>query len=81
MSVCHHCRRAFAPTGYNIQFFCSPECRRGHFNAERSAVRAWGRADLVCQHCGGPVAAARSSKRFCSGRCRVAAFRAKQPRA
>ena len=80
MSVCHYCRRAFDPTGYNVQFFCSPECRQAHFNAERGAVRAASRESLVCQHCGGAVAAQRSSRRYCSGRCRAAAFRAKRSR-
>jgi endogenous inhibitor of DNA gyrase (YacG/DUF329 family) len=76
-NMCHQCRREFRRAGYNAHFFCSPECRQAFYNAVRGEHRAESRAGLVCQHCGGPVAAQRSSRRFCSGRCRVAAFRAK----
>jgi hypothetical protein len=79
LNTCHQCRRDFAPTRYK-QFFCSPECRGGFYNALRGEDRAASRQSLVCRHCGGAVAAQRASRRYCSGRCRVAAFRGKQRR-
>jgi hypothetical protein len=32
-------------------------------------------AEPRCAHCGGPLDARRATKKFCSGRCRVAALR------
>jgi hypothetical protein len=40
-------------------------------NAIRMKRRAAARAGRVCEHCGTPIAAARSTKRFCSDICRV----------
>jgi hypothetical protein len=40
-------------------------------NAARTARRAEARAGRMCEHCGTPIAAARSTKRFCSDVCRV----------
>jgi hypothetical protein len=40
-------------------------------NALRTARRAEVRAGRVCEHCGVPIEAARSTKRFCSDICRV----------
>ena len=40
-------------------------------NAARTARRAEARSGRVCAHCGAPIEAARSTKRFCSDVCRV----------
>jgi hypothetical protein len=44
-------------------------------NANRDRKRAEARAGRTCEHCGVPIEAARSTKRFCSGICRVRAYR------
>ncbi len=44
-------------------------------NALRAAARAAARADRRCERCGKPFAPARSTGRFCSPACRVAAHR------
>jgi hypothetical protein len=46
--------------------------------AKRSAQRRQARENTACQHCGTPIAAERSDRRYCSGRCRVAGFRARR---
>jgi hypothetical protein len=45
--------------------------------ARRSAARAAARAGRTCPVCGGAVNARRSTARYCSTRCRVAASRAR----
>lgn len=45
-------------------------------NKARTEKRAAARAERVCGHCGKPLDAARSTKRFCSDICRVRASRA-----
>jgi hypothetical protein len=45
-------------------------------NAARTARRAEARASRVCEHCGVPISADRSTRRFCSDICRVRAHRA-----
>ena len=45
-------------------------------NAARTARRAEARAARVCEHCGAPIDAARSTRRFCSDICRARAHRA-----
>lgn len=42
---------------------------------QRSAARAERRAGLKCENCGEPLEAARSTARFCSTKCRMAAHR------
>jgi hypothetical protein len=50
-------------------------------NSARAFSRAAARADLVCEHCGVSIEAARSTRRFCSDICRVKWHRAKTPAA
>jgi hypothetical protein len=45
-------------------------------NAARTARRAEARAGRVCEYCGAPIEAARSTRRFCSDICRVRQHRA-----
>jgi len=45
-------------------------------NAVRTARRAEARAGRVCAHCGIPIKATRSTRRFCSSLCRIRAYRA-----
>ena len=72
--------------GHRHSTYCSDRCmslahapRRAAWLAEfvkaRSQQRAEARADLTCQACGKPLKAERSTRKFCSGRCRVAAHR------
>jgi len=44
-------------------------------NALRAERRADARASRVCEHCGAPIEAARATKRYCSGICRMRAHR------
>ena len=66
--------------------YCSDRCqraateparkrRRAAFITARAEKRAAAREDLECQRCGKPLKAQRSTARFCSVRCRVAAHR------
>jgi predicted nucleic acid-binding Zn ribbon protein len=66
--------------------YCSDRCqrlanaparkaRRAAWVKTRSEQRADARADLECGYCGKPIEAQRSTMRFCSARCRVAAHR------
>jgi hypothetical protein len=65
--------------------FCSDKCHAEHererwqaLTDRRSADRAEDRAYLYCHHCGGDLPLAqRSTGRYCSVRCRVAAHREK----
>jgi hypothetical protein len=77
---CRHCKREFfhrfrARPGA----FCSDRCIAAHKNAthiaQLSQARRAARADRVCEQCDAPLDAARSSKRYCSNRCRTAALR------
>jgi hypothetical protein len=45
-------------------------------NAKRTAQRATARAGRTCEHCGKPIEAERSTRRFCSDICRVRWHRA-----
>ncbi len=80
---CPCCKREYVVFNHAGRFrgCCSERCERRRKNAGRvralSERRAEARAGRLCNHCGGPIDAARSTKRFCSPRCRVAAFRAR----
>jgi hypothetical protein len=63
--------------------FCSDTCmdkwrrmKRVEQRKQDSARRAEARTNRTCEVCGEPIEAARSTKRFCSTKCRVAAHRA-----
>jgi hypothetical protein len=43
------------------------------YYSKRDQRRTEARADRRCEHCGVAIEAARSTKRFCSGRCRIRA--------
>lgn len=54
-----------------------PKCRcelRSRKQREARARKRWG---MTCQFCGDPITANRSDVKFCSNKCRQAAFRAK----
>jgi hypothetical protein len=85
---CRHCGRAFykADRGYRhnggVPLYCSDKCVAvAHAAAmapivkARSIARAKARANRKCETCGKPIEAQRSTMRFCSTRCRVAAHR------
>jgi hypothetical protein len=82
---CRCCGREFFNTGLVTGACCSDHCMAKRYrasvttrNAARSAERREARAQLVCRHCGKPLDAQRSSRRYCSGRCRIAALRARR---
>jgi hypothetical protein len=77
---CRHCKRGFyiAQRCFGTSY-CSDKCRRsanavGYVKA-RSEAREVDRAKLCCGTCGKKLTAQRSTARFCSTRCRVAAHR------
>jgi endogenous inhibitor of DNA gyrase (YacG/DUF329 family) len=53
---------------------CGTRCAK--YATTQGAARAAARSGRRCERCGEPIEAERSAKRFCSVRCRVAAFRA-----
>lgn len=77
---CRHCGRGFY-VGQRCfgTSYCSDKCKRaanavGYVKA-RSESRAAERKDLCCERCSKKLTAQRSTARFCSVRCRVAAHR------
>jgi hypothetical protein len=83
---CHRCGREFYRVGRVVVRYCSDSCaeaaakqRKAAANAARvkaqSQARAAARADRRCGYCGEPLSALRSTQRYCSTRCRVAAHR------
>jgi endogenous inhibitor of DNA gyrase (YacG/DUF329 family) len=77
---CRQCGRKFWRNYRSSGFYCSDRCaaiaRRAKYAAAQGAARAAARRGRRCEGCGEPIEAARSTKRFCSTRCRVAAHRA-----
>jgi endogenous inhibitor of DNA gyrase (YacG/DUF329 family) len=80
---CYHCGRNFYRTQRAAQtIYCSDNCVAAAHSAAmapivkaRSVARAKARAGRKCETCGKPIEAQRSTMRFCSVRCRVAAHR------
>ena len=83
---CRHCGRGFYRIGKYLGHVCSEVCARkaalpglkrkiARQTAARSKKRAEARAGRSCLVCGEPMEAKRSTKRYCSERCRVAAHR------
>jgi hypothetical protein len=73
--LCPHCKECFIAEKH---FRICTSCRQGRekeilsaYTAERAAERAARRA-TVCARCGCAMTASRSTKRFCSDRCRNA---------
>jgi hypothetical protein len=77
---CTHCGRCFYHATTTKRDFCSDCCAKAHYTAAavkaRSKARAEKRAGGKCEVCGKPLKAQRSTKRLCSGRCRLAKMRA-----
>jgi hypothetical protein len=72
------CRRFFA--GYRDRgIYCSDHCRKrdrhAYLAAYRKGTRAAARAGRNCAHCGAALACQRSTRKFCSAKCRVCAAR------
>jgi hypothetical protein len=84
VQTCRHCGREFYRTHSSGHTYCSDKCAAAahsvfvakHVKArseERAAERAkW---NDTCETCGKPIKARRSTMKFCSIRCRVAAHR------
>jgi hypothetical protein len=71
----------FCADGHTKMRFCSDPCIAAGERAvvtayvqSRSVSRERGRRNK-CEQCGGPLESSRSSRRYCSGRCRTAAHR------
>jgi hypothetical protein len=77
--TCCQCRKEFYRVQRSGRTCCSDKCAQAAHTAavvqRRSAARAAKRADLECAVCGKRLQARRSTMRFCSVRCRVAAHR------
>ncbi len=77
---CTHCRRCFYHATTTKRDFCSDLCAKAHYAAAAVKARAKARAEKracgKCEVCGKPLKAQRSTKRLCSGRCRLAKMRA-----
>jgi len=82
---CKHCGREFYRL-YTNNRYCSDDCAKASWRVgraggvaaasqARSEARAAARADRRCAHCNEPITAQRSTGKFCSVRCRVAAHR------
>lgn len=85
---CKQCGRRFVHTeqGPGQLKRCSDACieasklaRRGAWVKRRTAQRSERRDGKRCEHCGEAFVAKRATRRYCSDRCRVAAFRAPGP--
>ncbi len=78
---CRQCGWRFWRHDRSSGVFCSDHCaalaRRAKYAATQGAARAAARVGRKCENetCGKPLKAARSTMRYCSVRCRVAAFR------
>jgi hypothetical protein len=77
---CEHCGEPFyfgwKGNGLHIRYCCG-ECRWDADGERRHARRARPRLPRPCMRCGETFTPARSDARYCSGRCRVAAHRAR----
>ena len=77
---CRICEHRWYTIDKTHRSYCSDECRRVQDARRNRTARAREKRPLPiieCEHCGQPVDAERSTRRFCSSRCRVAAHRAK----
>jgi hypothetical protein len=72
---CRHCGTKFYTVSRRPHAYCSDRCAVARATKARSERRAADRND-TCDHCGKPIRARRSTMKFCSIRCRVAAHRA-----
>jgi hypothetical protein len=76
---CRHCGAKFYRALHGGDTYCSDKCSSAARSAAASKVRAEARAakraDRTCEVCDQPIKAQRSTMRFCSVRCRVAAHR------
>lgn len=84
--TCRHCGREFYRVLRSIGRYCCDPCAAaaraasrsaaaGRVVTERSAARAQARAGRACEQCGASLSAERSTRRFCTTRCRVTAHR------
>jgi hypothetical protein len=77
---CRQCGRKFWRDHRSPGLYCSDHCaalaRRAKYATAQGAARATARSGRRCERCGEPIKAARSTMRYCSVRCRVAAHRA-----
>jgi hypothetical protein len=78
LKTCRHCRTALV--GLPSTRLC-PACKHkaalasSRASAHRLRAKRREALDLHCRQCGAPLAAKRSTKAFCSAKCRVAARR------
>jgi endogenous inhibitor of DNA gyrase (YacG/DUF329 family) len=76
---CHLCGKTYWQHDHSRGFYCSDHCanlaRRARYAIVQGAIRAMARAGRECRRCGKPLKAKRSTKRYCSTKCRIAAHR------
>jgi hypothetical protein len=76
--TCRQCDGEFFSKGKHTKY-CTDACATKARNESKIESRSWerkhARAGRTCMVCGEPFDAQRFSKRFCSGKCRVAAHR------
>jgi endogenous inhibitor of DNA gyrase (YacG/DUF329 family) len=81
---CRQCGKDFWRDHRSNGVYCSDDCaslgaslaRKAKYAAAQGAARAAARSGRSCERCGEPIEAERSTQRFCSVRCQVAAHRA-----
>ena len=74
---CRSCEEEFYGPGsdWDAPFYCSVACKTAARRQERARVRE-PKKPIKCAECGERFTPKRSTARFCSARCRVAAHRA-----
>ncbi|GAB6987922.1 hypothetical protein JCM10369A_44520 [Nocardioides pyridinolyticus] len=75
LSLCRSCERRLNPKPRKNYRTGRYECRP--VNRTRPGRKSRARTNAMCRHCTGSFAAKRSDARYCSGRCREAARRAR----
>lgn len=75
VATCERCRKAFTPRHRDAKH-CSKLCCNASSVLKEDVLGMAVPLHASCEYCGRPMPGARSHARFCSTRCRVAAYRA-----
>jgi hypothetical protein len=72
---CRECGQSFEhrERGYRRPVVC-PVCSNNRSNIRRRKLAAEARAGMTCHYCHSPLAAARSTRLYCSDTCRKYAY-------
>jgi hypothetical protein len=81
LRTCRHCRCTFLgqPNTAYCTEVCVQQAANARQNEQRGTARQKAREGRHCLGCHEPLTAQRSTKRYCSARCRVAAHRRNRP--